>query len=79
MFEDCFYGVYKIVWHTGLSVHMENTGVFSVCYKKILGALKVATSYIYVSNMIFPLTFIKVTNTYSKKQGLLMDKGRGKP
>ena len=38
----------------------KSSGLFLVCYKKFLGVLKVVTNNIYFSNMIFPLTFMKV-------------------
>ena len=53
-------GVLKVVWPNGLNVHIETSGVISVCHQKFLGVLKVVTNNIYFSNMIFPLTFIKV-------------------
>ena len=52
--------VKKVVWQNGLNVHIEISGVISVCYKKFLGVIKVVINKIYFSNMIFPLTFIKV-------------------
>ena len=50
----------KVVWHNGLNVHIETSGVISVCCRKFLGVLDVVTSNICISNMIFPLMFIKV-------------------
>ena len=47
-------------WDTGLNVHIESSGVFSVCYKIFFGVLKVVANNIYFSNTIFHLTFIKV-------------------
>ena len=52
--------VQKVVWHNGLNVHIESSGMFSVSSKRFLGVLKVVKNNIYFSNMISLLTFIKV-------------------
>ena len=71
--------VLKVVWHNGLNVHIETSGVISVCYKKFFGVLKVVTNNIYFSNMTFPLTFINVAKVNAKEQALLFDQDRGNP
>ena len=52
-------GIQKVVWHTRLNVHIEISGIFSVCYKKFIGVLKVVTDKIYFTDLIFSLALIK--------------------
>ena len=65
--------VSEIVWYTGLNVHRESSGAFSICHKK--GGHK---QHLFQQHVFLFYIYKSGPNNNSKEQALLMNQDREK-